>query len=153
METITAREPRQSESQTPKSATRYLPHIARVLEGLMFLIFGLNGFFNFIPTPKSPMPEGAVAFSGALIKTGYMFPLIMGTQLLVGVLLLVNRFVPLALVLIMPVLVNIISFHIFLQPAGIGPGAFLLVLNLYLAWKYRDAYRAILTARATPAGG
>jgi len=52
------------------------------------------------------MPEGAVAFSGALMKTGYMFPLIMGTQLLVGVLLLLNRFVPLALVLIMPVLVN-----------------------------------------------
>src|SRR5712671_2957890 len=78
-------------TQNPKSAARYLPHIARVLMGVMFFIFGLNGFLNFIPPPKSPMPEGAIAFSGALMKTGYMFPLIMGTQLLVGVLLLLNR--------------------------------------------------------------
>jgi len=134
----------------PKSFARYLPHIARVLMGLMFFIFGLNGFLNFIPPPKTPMPEGAGAFAGALMKTGYMFPLIAGTQLLVGVLLLLNRFVPLALVLIMPILVNIIAFHIFLQPAGSGPGAFLLVLELYLAWVYRKAYRPLLSPRATP---
>src|SRR3954468_21581266 len=86
----------------PKSFTPYLPHIARVLMGLMFFVFGLNGFLNFFPPPKTGMPE----FAGALMKTGYMFPLIAGTQLLVGLLLLINRFVPLALVLIMPVLVN-----------------------------------------------
>ena len=56
--------------------------------GLLFLVFGLNGFFNFIPQPKTPMPEGAVAFVGALMKTSYMMPLVMGTQLLVGLLLL-----------------------------------------------------------------
>ncbi len=98
------------------------------------------------------MPEGAVEFAGALMKTGYMFPLIAGTQLLVGVLLLVNRFVPLALVLIMPVLVNIIAFHIFLQPSGIGPGVFFLVLELYLAWVYRKAFLPMLAMRAKPGG-
>ena len=118
--------------------------------GLMFFVFGLNGFLNFIPPPKSSMPEGAMAFSGALMKTGYMFPFIMGTQLLVGVLLLLNRFVPLALVLIMPVLLNIIAFHIFLQPAGIAPGAVLMVLELYLAWAYRKAYLPMLAPRVTP---
>jgi len=134
----------------PKSFARHLPAVARVLMGLAFLVFGLNGFLNFIPPPKTPMPEGAGAFAGALMKTGYMFPIIMGTQLLVGVLLLLNRFVPLALVLIMPILVNIIAFHLFLQPAGIGPGAFLLALDLYLAWVYRRAYLPMLAMRVKP---
>ena len=70
-----------------KSFCCYLPHIARVLMGLGFFVFGLNGFLNFIPPPKTPMPEGAAAFAGALMKTGYMFQMIAGTQLLVGVLL------------------------------------------------------------------
>jgi len=97
------------------------------------------------------MPEAAAAFAGGLMKSGYMFPLIMGTQLLVGILLLMNRFVPLALLLIMPVLVNIIAFHVFLQPAGVVPGAVLMVIELYLAWCYRSAYRPLLTARAAQA--
>lgn len=133
-----------------KSFTRYFPAIARILMGLAFTLFGLNGFLHFIPEPKTPMPEAAAAFAGGLMKSGYMFPLIMGTQLLVGILLLMNRFVPLALLLIMPVLVNIIAFHVFLQPAGVVPGAVLMVIELYLAWCYRSAYRPLLTARATP---
>jgi len=143
--------PTETTTQNPKSPARHLPHIARILMGLMFFIFGLNGFLNFMPPPKE-MPEGAMAFFGALMKTGYMFPLIMGTQLLVGVLLLLNRFVPLALVLIMPVLVNIIAYHIFLQPKGIAPGAILMAIELYLAWSYRKAYLPMLAARAMPNG-
>jgi uncharacterized membrane protein YphA (DoxX/SURF4 family) len=134
------------------SFTRHLPTVARILMGLAFFVFGLNGFLNFIPPPSKPMPEGAMAFVGGLMKSGYMFPLIAGTQLLVGVLLLLNRFVPLALVLIMPVLVNIIAFHVFLQPAGIAPGIVLMILELYLAWTYRHAYCPMLAARVTPGG-
>jgi len=67
-------------------------------------------------------------------------------------LLLFNLFVPLALVLLMPVLVHIISFHVFLQPAGIVPGAVFMVLELYLAWVYRKAYLPMLVARAQPGG-
>lgn len=78
-----------------------------------------------------------------------MMPLVSGTQLVVGLLLLTNFFVPLALVLIMPVLVNIILFHIFLQP-GILPGAILTVLELYLAWCYRNYYRTVLSSKAAP---
>jgi len=137
---------------TTKSVARHLPTAARILMGLAFFVFGLNGFLHFIPQPSTPMPEGAVAFAGALMKSGYMFPLIMFTQLLVGVLLLANRFVPLALALIAPVLVNIIAFHAFLEPSGIGPGAVLLVLELYLAWSYRGAYRTMLAMRAAPGG-
>ena len=79
--------------------------------GLMFFVFGLNGFLPFIPQPKTPMPEGAVALVGALIKTGYMMKVVSGTQLIVGVLLLLNRFVPLALALIAPITVGIVTFQ------------------------------------------
>jgi uncharacterized membrane protein YphA (DoxX/SURF4 family) len=135
--------------ENKKSPARYAFAVARVLMGLGFCVFGLNGFFHFIPEPKTPMPAGAADFAGALFKTGYMFQLICGTQLLSGILLLINRFVPLALILLMPVLVNIIAFHIFLQPAGMAPGAILMVLELFLAWGYRAAYCPILTARTT----
>jgi hypothetical protein len=115
--------------------------------GVAFCIFGLNGFLNFIPQPKAPMPEGAAAFAGALAKTGYMIKLVAGTQLLVGILLLLNRFVPLALVLIAPIFVGIVTFHIFLAPATIAPGLVLLIFELYLAWVYRDAFRPLFRAK------
>lgn len=134
-----------------KSFAHYLPPTARILMGLMFLVFGLNGFLHFIPQPKAAMPEAAAAFAGALMKTGYMMPLVMGTQLIVGLLLLLNRFVPLALALIAPIIVGIVSFHVFLAPATIGPGIAVLVLELYLAWAYRNAFRPMLAARASPA--
>lgn len=133
-----------------KSFSRHIPTIVRVLMGLMFFVFGLNGFLNFIPQPKTPMPEGAMAFAGALMKSGYMMPLVMGTQLLVGILLLLNLFVPLALALIAPIIVGIITFHIFLQPAGLAPGAVILVMELYLAWCYRQNFRPMLAMRTTP---
>jgi uncharacterized membrane protein YphA (DoxX/SURF4 family) len=126
------------------------PTIARVLMGLMFFVFGLNGFLHFIPEPKTPMPEGAMAFAGALMNTGYMMPLVMGTQLLTGVLLLFNRFVTLALALIAPIIVGIITFHIFLAPATIAPAIVVVVLELHLAWAYRDAYRPMLAMKINP---
>ena len=63
----------------PKSAARYVTTIIRLLMGLMFFVFGLNGFLHFIPEPKGGMPEKAMAFAGALMNTGYMMPLVMGT--------------------------------------------------------------------------
>ena len=129
---------------------KILALIASILLGLVCVVFGLNGFLNFIPQPKDPMPEGAAAFAGALMKTGYMMRLVMGTQLLVGVLLLLNRFVPLALALIAPIIVGIVAFHLFLAPATIGPGIVVLVLELYLAWSYRGAFRPMLRMRTKP---
>ncbi len=150
MKTDTTPQENESAGSKSKSVTRHLSTVARILMGLMFFVFGLNGFLNFIPQPKDPMPEGAVAFAGALMKTGYIMPLVMGTQLLVGVLLLLNRFVPLALALIAPIIVGIVTFHIFLAPATIGPGIVVLVLELYLAWAYRGAFRSMLRMRTTP---
>ncbi len=129
---------------------RYLPTAARLLMGLIFFVFGLNGFLNFIPPPPKPMAEGAMNFIGALMKTGYMFQLIAGTQLIVGALLLANRFVPLALVLIAPVVVNIVAFHLFLESSGLVIAIIVLALEIYLVWVYRKAFRPMLTLRSTP---
>lgn len=137
---------------TPPSGgfARRLPHIGRILLGLMFLVFGLNGFLNFIPQPKDPIPERALAFVGAMMKTGYLFQFVKGTEVLAAVLLLSNRFVPLALTLLAPVLVNIVAFHLFLAPATVAPAFVILALELYLAWAYRGAFRPMLAARVRP---
>lgn len=128
---------------------RHAPTAARLLLGLVFFVFGLNGFLGFLPMP--PLGDEAGAFMGALAATGYMFPLIKGTEVVAGALLLSNRFTPLALVLLAPVLVNIVLFHAVLDPAGVAMPLFLVALELFLAWSYRDAFRGVLTAQAKPA--
>jgi hypothetical protein len=132
----------------PRPSVHYPAAVARVLMGLAFFVFGLNGFLHFMPQPK--LPEGAAGFFGALHKTGYMLPLLSGTQTLVGALLLVNRFVPLALALIAPVIVNIVLFHIFLDPSGFVVPGVVVVLELYLAWAYRRAFLPMLAPRVKP---
>jgi uncharacterized membrane protein YphA (DoxX/SURF4 family) len=140
-----------TETNSPrKPLACYVPIVARILMGLVFFVFGLNGFLHFLPQP--PMPEGPRAFFGALVKTGYMIPLIAGTQTLVGALLLLNRFVPLALALIAPVIVNIVAFHIWLAPSGMGMAILVLALELYLAWSYRGAFLPMLVPREKPGG-
>lgn len=150
MTTDTPRPANEPSAGQSKSLAVHLPAVARILMGLVFFVFGLNGFLNFIPQPKEAMPERAMAFVGALMNTGYMFPLVAGTQLLVGVVLLLNRFVPLALALIAPIIVGIVTFHIFLAPSGMAMAAVVLVLELYLAWAYRGAFRPMLRMRTTP---
>jgi hypothetical protein len=127
------------------SASRKLPTAARLIQGAAFFTFGLNGFLQFLPMP--PPPAAAGSFLGALLATGYMFPLIKSTEVLTGILLLGNRFVPLALTLIAPVLVNILAFHTFLAPAGLGLPLILLATELYLAWSYRAAFAPLLRAK------
>ncbi len=125
-----------------------MPAIVRVLLGLMFLVFGLNGFLNFMPAPKD-MPQDILTVMGALMSAGYM-KVVSGTEVLVALMLLSNRFVPLALALLAPILVGILTFHIALQPATIAPGIVVTVMELYLAWAYRGAFRPMLAARCKP---
>jgi hypothetical protein len=80
-----------------------------------------------------------------------MIPLIKGTEVLVGLLLLLNRFVPLALVIIAPVIVNIVAFHAFLAPSTVAMSIVILALEIYLAWAYRSAYSSLLAPRAVAA--
>ena len=131
-----------------KSITRYVPAGVRIVLGLLFFVCGLDGFLHVLPQPAAVLPEGALSFVGALMNSGYMFPLIFATQVIVGALLLANRYVPLALVLLAPFMVNSIAFHIFLEPSGRPMATLVLLAQLYLAWKYRDAYRGVLSSRA-----
>lgn len=129
--------------------TKYIATAARIFLGMAFLIMGSNGFFNFIPMP--PPPARAAAFFGGMFGTGYMIPLLFGTQIVVGVLLLVRRFVPLALTVIAPVIVNIVAFHVFLVPAGLGLALAVLAAELTLAWRYRASFVPLLRSDAEPA--
>ncbi|MCA9579111.1 MAG: DoxX family protein [Polyangiales bacterium] len=126
-----------------------LPTIARLFLGLAFLVFGLNGFLQFLPMP--PVTGAPAAFLGALAATGYMFPLIKGTEVIAGALLLGNRFVPLALALLAPVIVNIVAYHGLLAREGVGLPLLLLALEIFLAYAYRSAFAPMLAARAEPA--
>lgn len=135
-----------SGNMTPER--QWLPAIARVLLGLAFLIFGLNGFLNFMPAPKD-MPQDIVNVMGALMKGGWM-KVVSTAEVVAAVMLLTNRFVPLALALLAPILVGIITFHIVMAPATIVPGIVASVLELYLAWAYRGAFRPMLASKATP---
>ena len=131
------------------TARKASPIIARVLLGLLFVVFGLNGFLHFIPLP--PLPDKAGNLLGAFAAAGYMFPLIKGTEVLAGLALLSGRFVPLALTVLAPVVVNIAAFHLFLTPGDVGLALLLVALEAYLAYAYRGSFRAVLAAGAKPA--
>lgn len=140
----------QAEPSHCNRSVRYCSATARILMGLLFFIAGLNGLVHFLPQSKTPPPPEAAAFIGAMMKTGYFLYLVAGTQFLAGVLLLANRFVPLALVLIAPVIVNILAFHIFLARSGLPIACVVTILELYLIWAYRKAFRPMLAIYAKP---
>ncbi len=117
--------------------------IARVLLGLLFTVFGLNGFFQFIHMPP---PSGVAGqYLGILFST-HFYVVIFAAQLAGGVLVLLNRFVALGLVLLGPVLVNILCFHSFMAPDGLGLAGFAAVLWLIVFWASRSAFAGIFQA-------
>ena len=121
--------------------------IARTLLGLLFLVFGLNGFFHFIPMPP---PTGlAGQYMGALFVSHYLVVVFL-LQVVGGALLLANRYVPLGLLLLGPVLVNILLFHIAFYPAGLPLPLFLAVLEILLVYAYRASFAGIFAAKAEP---
>jgi len=120
--------------------------ISRLLLGLISLVFGLNGFLNFLN--MGPMPTGlAGQFIGALALSHYYW-VVAGLQIIGGVLLLVNRFVTLALVLLGPVIVNIICYHVFLNPSGVVPAAVVTVLWLIVFYGNRQHFSGIFVQRS-----
>ncbi len=120
---------------------KYAILIARVLLGIVFVVFGSNAFLHFIPTP--PLQGQAGAFIGALIASGYVYVVAM-LQIVGGLLLLIGRFVPLGLALLGPVIVNIMLYHICLDPSGLPVAIFVSLLALFLLWVYRDRFAVLL---------
>jgi uncharacterized membrane protein YphA (DoxX/SURF4 family) len=115
--------------------------ITRVLLGLVFFVFGLNKFLNFIHMPP---PSGeAGAFFGALYTTHYLY-VIATCEIIGGLLLLLGRYVALGLTFVGPVVVNILAFHIFMSHDGWQLGALVAALSLFLLWQNRNAFAGIL---------
>ena len=121
--------------------------IARILLGLVFLVFELNGFLHFIPQPPMP-PSDATTFFTVLIKTHYMVK-VFALQVIGGLLLLSGRFVPLGLTLLGPVLVNILLTHILLAP-GLPLALVATLLWLIIFFAYRQYFAGVLTSNAKP---
>ncbi|MEY2564087.1 MAG: putative oxidoreductase [Verrucomicrobiota bacterium] len=120
---------------------KYAIIIVRVLLGLMFAVLGSNAFFHFIPMP--PMQGQAGAFMGALISSGYIYP-IAALQVIGGLLLLIgSRCTPLGLMLLGPIIVNIVLFHVFLEPTGMLLAGVVSLMALFLLWVYRFKFPAI----------
>ncbi len=118
--------------------------IARVLLGLVFVIFGSNAFLHFLPMP--PLPQGVAGeYLHAFFASGYVY-FIGGFQVIGGLLLLIGRFVPLGLTILGAIIVNIWLFHILMTPEGLPTAIVVTILELFLVWRYRDAFRGIVRA-------
>ena len=120
--------------------------VARILLGLIFTVFGLNFYFNFLPPPELNAEAGA--FFGALLETGYMMDIVKLVEVVGGVMLLAGVWVPLALVILFPIVLNIFLFHTVLDLAGLPIAIFVMVLELFLAWAYRDSFKGLLARNA-----
>ncbi len=119
---------------------------AHVILGLIFFVFGLNGFLNFLPMPE--LTGDAGSFFQGLMAAPYFLPLLKVVEVLAGVMLLVRRFVPLALILLAPIVVQIFLFHAMLAPEGLPLPIVIVLLEGYLGFVvYKDSFRTVLRAR------
>ena len=117
--------------------------IARVLLGLIFVVFGSNAFLHFIP--MGPPPQGlAGEYLHVFVASGHVYA-IGALQAISGILLLIGRFVPLALTILAAIIFNIWLFHILVAPANFEPAIVVTALELFLVWRYRNAFKGILS--------
>jgi uncharacterized membrane protein YphA (DoxX/SURF4 family) len=127
----------------PFMSTR-LTTLCRVLLGLILVTFGSDYFLHFMP--EQPISKEGLAFLEALLATGYLFGLIKGIEIAAGILLLAGRLVPLALVMLAPVVVNIVLYHVYLDPNGIGIGLATGILLCILLIAYRKSFEGMWAA-------
>lgn len=128
---------------------KWIDLVAHLILGLIFFLFGLDKFLHYLPQPDLE-PEAA-AFFGALADTGYFSKLLATVEVIAGALLLMRRFVPLGLVMLAPVVVNILFFHLFLSPSGLPIAAVVVVLEAYLGFGvYRTNFGPVFAARPLP---
>ena len=117
--------------------------VVRILLGLIFVFFGLNNVLQFM---KMPLPAGDAGVFLVILVTHKYMTIVALLQIIAGILLLVGRYVPLALAILAPIIVNILLFHLTLAHEGILPGAVVAVLELVLIWAYRLSFRGLLDA-------
>ena len=119
--------------------------VARYMLGLIFTVFGLNGFFHFIPQPPPPNPL-AIQFLVS-VSESHFASFFFAVQVLGGLLLLTGYFVPLALTVLAAELYNILAFHLTLAPASIPPALVASVLWVLVFLQYRERFRGIFSAK------
>ena len=125
--------------------------IVRTLLGLLFLFSSVAYFLMVMGVFPVPPMEGAIkTFNEGLAASGYFFTLLKITEFVCALLLLTGRFVPLALVILAPIIVNIFMVHLFLDRSGLPVAVFCVLAAIFLAYCYRDAYKPLLTARYEP---
>ncbi len=122
--------------------------IARILLGLIFVFFGLNGLLHFLPSP--PIPGVAGQFVGALFASHYVL-VVSALQVIGGLLMLSGRYIPLGLVILGPIIVNILLFHLTMAPSSIGPGLLSTALWFVVFFSVRQAFAGIFAAKVEPA--
>jgi uncharacterized membrane protein YphA (DoxX/SURF4 family) len=122
-----------------------LPSVLRVALGLLFLFHGIAALARVLPQPA--LADRALVFMQGLAASGWLFPLAMITEAVAGALLLLDVATPLALILLAPVLVNILGFHLFLAPAGAPVAIALVAIEIYLAWVHREAWKPLVASR------
>jgi len=116
--------------------------IARILLGLIFVVFGSNAFLHFLPMP--PLPGGVTGeYLHSFFASGYVY-VIGGFQVIGGLFLLIGRFVPLGLTILGAIIVNIWIFHLLMAPEGLPPAIVVTLLELFLVWRYRGPFEGIL---------
>ena len=116
--------------------------IARVLLGIILLVFGLNTFLQFMPMPEMSAEAGELM--GAMASAGYFFPLIAIIEIIAGTLLLINKYTAFALIVLFPVMLNALLFHLFLDIAGIGAAVLSITLNVFLLFTNKKKYLGII---------
>lgn len=117
--------------------------IVRILLGLILITFGANKLYPVIPLPQPP--EDAANFMSSLAATGYVVPVIAIFEIIIGILLLFKKWVPLALIMLVPISLNILLFHLFLDVPSIGIALLVVVMNIVLLYKHKQKYRPLLT--------
>jgi putative oxidoreductase len=119
--------------------------VSRILLGIIFVVFGLNGLHRFLPLP--PFPPLAEQFYGAIVASHYSI-VVFGLQVIIGIMLLVNVYVPLALILLAPIIVNVFFFHALMFPAGLPAPLLVIVLWSIVAASHRRVYDPMLKRSA-----
>jgi putative oxidoreductase len=120
--------------------------IARIFLGLIFFVFGMNGFLNFLPA--TTLNESAGVFIGGLVGSGYFFQFLKLCEVVAGVALITGFFVPLALTLLAPISINIFLFHLFLDTSGLPVSLAIISLLAFLAFTYKDYFKQLFTLKA-----
>src|SRR6056297_1590154 len=129
----------------PMKTNKIVIQILRIFLAALLLVFSLNGFIGFLPMPVPP--ESAAEFLRAMSEAGFVFPVLYGIELVLGVFLLLNYYTPFVLIAFVPIALSILLYHLFLDPLGGVAGYLTVGIGIILLWAYFDYYKPLLKVK------